>query len=222
MSGTTAVGLPPPEGRLSPIARAAAALLMLGTATLLGLAGAIHPGWLLALAGAISFVGLILALLLEARTAVVLLVPLVALAGMALAFVWPTATILGAVMIVMAGLLRRAPVHALLTALLLSAFEGALKLRLAIEGTPSPRTIGALAIDFSLFSAIAGLLIRDRAATLRAVWVNLTRFERGASGLLVFWLAVSVLQTAQSGDVVAGFRAFASARLMSLRRWPDC
>jgi len=190
------------------VARTAAAVVVLGTATLLGVAGAIRPGWLLALAAAISFVGLLLALLVEARTAVVLLIPLVALGGVAVAFVWPTATILGAALIVVAALLRRAPVHALLTALLLSAFEGALKLRLAIEGAPSPRTIGALAIDLSLFSAIAGLVIRDRATTLRTLWGQLNRFERVALGLLVGWLAVSVLQTAQSGDVVAGVQGF--------------
>ena len=106
------------------------------------------------------------------------------------------------------ALVLRAPVHAFLAALLLSAFEGAIKVRLAIEGAPSPRTIGAVGIDLALFSSIAGLVIRDRGATLRLLWGNMSRFERIALGGLVGWVAVSLLQTAQGGDVVAGLEGF--------------
>ena len=102
----------------------------------------------------------------------------------------------------------RAPVHAFVAALLLSAFEGAIKVRLAIEGTPSPRTIGAIGIDLALFSSIAGLVIRDRGATIRLLWGNMSRFERIALLGLVGWVAVSLLQTAQSGDVGAGLEGF--------------
>lgn len=131
-----------------------------------------------------------------------------ALAAATLAAVWPTAVIVAAAVLVIGALVLRAPVHAFAGALLLSAFEGAIKVRLAIDGLPSPRSVGAAAIDLTLIASIAGLVIRDRAETIRLMWSNLTRLERIALGLLVTWVAISLLQTAQSGDVVAGLKGF--------------
>jgi hypothetical protein len=110
-----------------------------------------------------------------------------------------------------AALTRRAPLTALGVAVLLYGFEGSVKILLGLETTPlrgGNRAAGAFLLDLGLLAAIAGVLLDDRLATPKAFWARATRAERRVVALLGAWLALSVLQMAQGGEIARGLHGF--------------
>ena len=123
----------------------------------------------------------------------------------------PATTLLVAIVIGIIVLARRSPALALGAAVLLFEFEGSTKVLLTLEGTPLPgsdREVGAAAIDVALLAAVAGVLLQDRFRTPRALWSSASSWERIALGVIAAWLALSVLQITQSGDIGQGARGF--------------
>jgi hypothetical protein len=134
---------------------------------------------------------------------------------------WPVTVLLVAIVAGIVVLAWRAPAWALIAAVLLVGFEGSIKILLGIEGTPlgGNRAAGAAAIDIALFSAIAGVLIADRTRTPWSLWSRAKLPERRTILLLNGWLALSVLQIAQGGDLsrgLHGFRLFQAYTLVAL------
>jgi hypothetical protein len=126
---------------------------------------------------------------------------------------WPVTTSLVAIVAGTIVLAWWSPPWALGVGVLLFGFEGSIKLLLGLEGTPlgGNRAVGALAIDVALFSAVAGVLFADRLRTPWTMWSRATRGEKRALLALGAWLALSVLQMAEGGDLnrgVHGFRLF--------------
>jgi len=124
---------------------------------------------------------------------------------------YPATTLLVAIVTGIVVLARRSPALALGAALLLFEFEGSTKVLLTLEHTPLPgsdREVGAAAIDVALLAAVAGVLLDDRFRTPRALWSSASRWERVALGVVAAWLALSVIQIAQSGDIGQGARGF--------------
>jgi hypothetical protein len=143
--------------------------------------------------------------------------PIVAAAGVAglLALAaWPVTVSLLVIVGLALLLARRDPVWAFGIGVLLTGFEGSIKILLAVESTPLPgsdRAIGSALIELALFAGVAGLIVRDRFETPRRVWRAAGRVERVALGALCAWFVLSVLQIAQNADLergVAGFRLF--------------
>ena len=143
--------------------------------------------------------------------------------GLALAVAaWPVTVGLGAVVAAILLLAWRAPAWGLAAGILLIGFEGSVKILLGLEPTPLPfdnRAVGAAAIDLALFGAIGSVLVADRLRTPRAIWAQVSRWERIVLGALVAWLVLSVLQIAQGGDLQRGveglriFQAYAAVAL---------
>ena len=137
-------------------------------------------------------------------------------------YAWPVTVSLAAAVGAILVMARRAPFLALGAAVLLVGFEGSVKLLLGLEPTPLPggnRAGGAAAIDLALFGAIAGVLIDDRLRTPRALWARATRLERAVIVMLGLWLALSVVQIAQGGDLsrgLSGFRLFQAYTLVAV------
>ena len=135
---------------------------------------------------------------------------------------YPATVLLAALVAGILVLARRSPPLALGAAVLLYACEGSVKILLTIENSPLPggnREAGAAALDIALFAAIAAVLISDRFRAPRALWASATRLERLAIGVIVAWLALSVLQVAQGGDInrgLHGFRLFQWYTLVAL------
>jgi O-antigen ligase len=153
------------------------------------------------------------------------LAAIAAVAIVALAFVAgiPAAFTLVVIVAVIAVLAWVAPAWALAAAVLLYGFEGSVKVLLGLDANPLPvgnREAGAFALDVALFAAVAGVLLSDRLETPRAIWRGLSRAERVAIGLLGAWLALSVLQIAQSGDLVQGLKGFRQFQLYTLLAIP--
>jgi hypothetical protein len=127
---------------------------------------------------------------------------------------WPVTVLLLFTVATVIFLGWRAPAWALWAGVLLIGFEGSIKLLLGLEHTPIPggrRAVGAAAIDVALFAAVGAVLIADRWRTPKALWSRAARPERVAMGLLAGWLALSVIQIAQGGDLwrgLSGFRLF--------------
>jgi O-antigen ligase len=149
--------------------------------------------------------------------AVILLVGLAFLASL-----WPTTTLLGVLVLAVLVLGWHRPGLGLAAAVLLFGFEGSVKILLGLEVTPIPggnRAVGAAALDLALFGAVAAVLVKDRFRAPRAVWASASRSERVAIGLLLAWLALSVLQVAQGGDLnrgIHGFRLFQAYTLVAV------
>lgn len=151
---------------------------------------------------------------LDARAlATVAGLPLLAACASAVAVAPVTACLVA----IVAGALALAwyrPQWALAAAVLLFGIEGSVKLLLGLEPTPVPienRALGAGALDLVLFAAVAGLVAADRLRTPRALWAGAGRAGRVVVVALSAWLALSVLQIPQSGDLeqgLAGFRLF--------------
>ena len=144
---------------------------------------------------------------------------LVAAAGVA---VFPVTVGVAAIVGGIVVLARRAPSVAFAASICLVGFEGSTKLLLALEPTPLPagaRAVGAAAIDLALFATIAGVLWIDRGRTPRALWAGASRTERAALAAVGAWLAISVLQVVQGGDLVRGaegFRVFQAYAFVAL------
>jgi hypothetical protein len=136
-------------------------------------------------------------------------VTLLALVAALLAAVWPTLAILVPLLCVTCALAVRAPIAALLVAVLVLGFVGTIKARLFEEGVPSPDETGAILIDLFLLAAVAGLVARDRGRSLQMLWSRAGRAERIVWSALLAWLVLSVFQIAQGDrlvDAVQGFR----------------
>jgi hypothetical protein len=159
---------------------------------------------------------------LDARTlAIVAGPPSVAACAVAVA-VAPVTVCLLAIVAATLALAWRRPHWALAAALGLFGVEGSVKLLLGLEPTPLPiesRALGAGALDAALFAAVAGILAADRLRTPRALWARAGRAGRAAMVLVGAWLAASVLQIPQSGDLqqgLAGFRLFHAYTLVAV------
>ena len=131
-----------------------------------------------------------------------------ALAGGLLGSLWPTAAIVAGAVALILALCVRAPAHAFLAALVLYSFEGTIKMRLSVEGAPSPTAFGAALLDFAFLAALANLVVRDRGRSLVVIWTAATRLERVAAVLLGAWLCLSVVQIPVGGDLVNGLEGF--------------
>ncbi len=119
-------------------------------------------------------------------------VALLALAAAGLAAVWPTLAILVPLLCVTCALAVRAPISALLLALLVLGFVGTIKARLLAEGVPSPGETGAVLIDLFLLAAVVGLVARDRGRSVRMLWSRAGRAERVVWSVFLAWLVLSV------------------------------
>src|SRR5688500_17444581 len=98
---------------------------------------------------------------------------------------WPTAAILlGAVLVVLA-LCVKAPLYAFAFALVLFSFEGTFKMRLSVEGAPSPAAIGAAGLDLAFFAALTALLVTHYGRAPGRLWQRAPRPVRVALALLV-------------------------------------
>lgn len=134
----------------------------------------------------------------------------VAIAVLAVA-VWPAFALLAAVVGFVVVLALHAPVHAFVLALLLFGVEGSIKVLLSFGGTPlpaSPVAVGAAAIDVAFFATLALLVVAAGRRAARAVWRDAGWMWRLGAGFLAAWLAVSVAQVVQSGDVAQGAAGF--------------
>ncbi|MFL5781316.1 MAG: O-antigen ligase family protein [Thermoleophilaceae bacterium] len=147
---------------------------------------------------------------------------LAAIATVAVFAQWPATSTVLALVATTIVLARYAPAAGLAIAALMMAFEGSIKLLLTLEPTPVPvsaRAFGAAAIDVALFASIAGVVIADGLRTPRLFWKRATGIERIVIALLGLWLAASVIQIAQGGDLsrgFAGFRLFQAYTLLAL------
>jgi hypothetical protein len=146
-----------------------------------------------------------------------------ALACLALALaIYPASVALAAVVAGVLALARRRPAAGFAVAVMLFGFEGSVKILLGLESTPLPggnRAAGAAALDLMLFGSLAAVLWRDRLRAPRAVWAAVTGAERIGIGVIGAWLALSLLQIAQGGDLgrgLHGFRLFQAYTLVAL------
>jgi O-antigen ligase len=190
-----------------------------GVCAALALAVAVHPRTAaLAAGGAIALAGAWGLRRRAGRLAIGLLKPVAALAvvlaacGLAFAVaVSPAATLLAALVAGIVALAFRSPALALGAAVLLFEFEGSVKILLGLDGTPLPggnRAAGAAALDVALLAAVAGVLLTDRLRAPRELWAAATRAERAVVAIIGAWLALSVVQIAQGGDIERGLHGF--------------
>jgi O-antigen ligase len=157
------------------------------------------------------------------RPMLVLAVPVAAglgIAGVGIGVAtYPATTLLVVLVVGILVLARHSPPLALGAAVLLYSFEGSVKLLLGLDGTPLPgdnRAAGAAALDLALFAAVAGVLLSDRFRSPRAIWASASRLERVVIGLIGAWLALSVGQIVQGGDVNRGLHGFRLFQLYTL------
>jgi hypothetical protein len=189
---------------------AAAAVAVLALLTAMSPAAAAASAPLLALAAiAVSRRAAVARALVVVGAAVALVVLTATTAS--LVSVWPATVLLVAIVVGALVLAWRRPALGLGAAVALFAFEGSVKLLLGGEGTPLPggnRAAGAAALDLALFGAVAAVLVHDRFRTPRAIWSSASRLERAVIGACLGWLALSVIQMAQGGDVLRGLQGF--------------
>jgi hypothetical protein len=133
--------------------------------------------------------------------------------GAVLAALWPSAAILLGALAIVLALCVRAPAYGFALALVLYSFEGTVKMRLSVEGAPSPVALGAAALDLAFLVSLAALLLQDRGRSLRELWGRATRLERWAAGMVGAWLVLSVLQIPVSGDLTKGLEGFRLTQL---------
>jgi hypothetical protein len=130
-----------------------------------------------------------------------------------LSSLWPTAAVLaGAVVLILTACIV-APTYAFLASLALYSFEGSIKMRLSVEGAPSPLGVGAALLDLGFLASLVSLLVQDRGRSLTRLWASATRLERGAMLLLAAWLGLSVLQIPVGGSVADGLAGFRLTQL---------
>jgi O-antigen ligase len=134
-------------------------------------------------------------------------------AGTALATLWPTAAILLGALLIVLALSIRMPAYAFALALALYSFEGTFKMRLSLEGAPSPVALGAAALDFAFLASLTALLFSDRGRSLVLLWNRMTRPERIAGALLGAWLVLSVVQIPLNGNIVDALEGFRLTQL---------
>jgi hypothetical protein len=157
--------------------------------------------------------GLAQALRASARRTGTMAIASALLAGCILAFflaVWPVLTLLALALVAVAVLAWTRPTAALILALLLFGLDGTIKILITHEGVylVGPEAFGAGILDTALIFAVAGLVYRDRSRSLRAVWNAATGLERLVLLALPAWIVLSLLQTAQGGNIVRGLAGF--------------
>jgi O-antigen ligase len=154
--------------------------------------------------------------------AFILLAPaaIAAVAGLSIALAaWPATVLLTAVVLGILLLAWRRPELGLGAAVLLYGFEGSVKILLGLEATPLPggnRAAGAAALDVALFGSIAAVIARDRLRTPNRVWTSATRAERVAIGLILAWLALSIVQVGYGLHISRGLHGFRLFQLYTL------
>jgi O-antigen ligase len=136
----------------------------------------------------------------------------IALGGLSVAVaIAPAVTLLAVLGVGTVVLAWHSPPLALGAAVLLFGFEGSVKILLGFDDVALPggsRAAGAAALDIALAAAIVGVLFQDRLRAPRALWAEATRAERVVIGVVGAWLALSVIQIAQGGDISRGVHAF--------------
>jgi hypothetical protein len=130
--------------------------------------------------------------------------PAVALAGVCVTAAWPIAGLVIAALLAITVLAIRAPAYSFLGALLLFGFEGTIKMRLSVEGAPSPLGVGAALIDLALVISVVGLLVDDRGRSLRLLWERFGRAERLVVMAIGAWIVLAVLQIPLSPSISKG------------------
>jgi hypothetical protein len=96
----------------------------------------------------------------------------------------------------------------LAVALCAFGLEGVVKAQLAAWHVPHAIALGALALDLGLVAAGRIVISRGGLETPARIWSGTSGAARVAIGLLATWLAVSVLQGFQSGDLNSGLDGF--------------
>jgi hypothetical protein len=199
------------------VVAAAAAVVALALLTAVSPATAAQSALLLALAAiAASHRAATTRVLVAAATAAALACLTVATA------LWPATALLAVLVAGVLILAWRQPALGLGAAVALFAFEGSVKILLGLDDTPLPggsRAAGAAALDIALFGALLAVIVHDRFRTPRAIWSSASRLERWVMGAGLGWLALSVIQMAQGGDLVRGlhgFRLFQAYTLVAL------
>jgi hypothetical protein len=170
-----------------------------------GVAIAAWPGWAVAVAIAVTVASL----------AFVVPRPVgVAIVGAAVVAVfvsiWPAFTIGVALVLVVSGLARLAPPVALVVAIATFGVEGELKAQLWAGLSPitaDQLAVGAVVLDIALLVGFITLAAsqRDR---LSALWRKPPGLARIGYALLAVWLAASLIQISESGDLTAGLEGF--------------
>jgi O-antigen ligase/polysaccharide polymerase Wzy-like membrane protein len=124
---------------------------------------------------------------------------------------WPTFGLVLAALIVVVALAITAPPYAFLVVVLLFGFEGSIKIRFWLEGTPvSSRgsAVGAFLIDLAFLVAVGAGLRKDGRTSLVRIWRESDRWGRVGALLLGAWLALSVVQIPLSGSLRTGLEGF--------------
>jgi hypothetical protein len=182
-------------------------IVLLLLCALLAVGTAVSPatgGVLGAIAG---MAGLTAALALGLRPAYWIL-PVPAIAGVVITALYPTAGLALGALLLITVLAVRAPPLAFVGSLAMFGLEGTLKMRLSVEGAPSPLALGAALIDLSLIISVTGLVAHDRGAALRRLWSRFGTAERVVAGALLAWLALSVVQIPLGGKLGNGLEGF--------------
>jgi O-antigen ligase len=146
--------------------------------------------------------------LTRAATTAYAVAALVAVVGLAL---WPTFLLVVTLVAATTVLAFVRPLYGFVAALLLFSAEGLVKAALSAGSTPfdvDATALGAVLLDLALTAAIVAVLLESRDAHGRRGWSAIGRAARIGIALLAAWLALSVVQIPQSGDVVAGLAGF--------------
>jgi O-Antigen ligase len=130
--------------------------------------------------------------------------PALGVGGAAITALWPIAGVAIAAVMVISVLAIRAPAYGFLAALLLFGFEGTIKMRLTVEGAPSPLRLGAALIDLALLISVIGLAVDDRGRSLKLLWERFGRGERLVTMALGAWIVLAVLQIPLSTSISTG------------------
>jgi O-Antigen ligase len=185
----------------------AAPAVIVAVAIVLAAVTAASPAAGSALAALLGVSGISLALV-RGVTLPPLIWPVLAVPGAVVATAWPTAAVVLAAVIAITVLAIRAPVYGYLGALLLLGFEGSIKMRLSVEGAPSPLALGAALIDVGLLVALVGLAARTRARALTDLWKRFGRAERVVAVALAGWIVLAVIQIPVGGSLTNGVEGF--------------
>jgi hypothetical protein len=133
-----------------------------------------------------------------------------ALVAILCAALWPGFAVVLAAVIGVVAVTLAAPAYGFVLVLLLFGAEGSIKILLDRGGTPfgrDPRAVGAALVDLAFAAAVVALAIAER-DVLRRSWERMSTVARIGLGLLAAWIAVSALQTLQTGSIVQGLAGF--------------
>jgi O-Antigen ligase len=152
-----------------------------------------------------------------------LTVALLAFFSAAATLFWPTFGLVLAALAVVFALALRAPSYAFVFVVLLFGFEGSIKIRFWLEGTPfssGGSAVGAFLIDVAFLVAVAASLRTERRRELAHLWRAIDRWTRAGLALLAAWLVLSVIQIPLSTSVATGLHGFRLTQLYVLAVLP--